>query len=203
VVLFVAGVEKAGSEIQRHIGPQPKEVMRTNIGDKNMRNLGLNRMKTKAAFIEANNLSPEVAEQVFRLVDPLDHHEDGEPLYLESIVDRAIEKVRNYTPQQRSDAFGFDDDHPLTRLANRLVEILDQWAKNKEQEKEAKEPEYLSPAEMAKRLHKNVQTVMEWCRNGEIQATKLGGKWLIPKEEVTNRLRRQGIVNGKKKKGGA
>lgn len=58
-----------------------------------MRHLGLNRMRTKADLIEANELTPDVAEAVFSRIHPLAHREDGTPLYLESAVDRAIEMV--------------------------------------------------------------------------------------------------------------
>jgi len=93
--------------------------------------------------------------------------------------------------------------HPISILANRLVEFLDQWPMGQEHEKAAKEPEYLSPAEAAKRLRLNEQTLMKWCRTGEMQASKLGRKWLIRKTEIDRYLHRSQLINGKRKEGKA
>jgi excisionase family DNA binding protein len=150
-------------------------------------------MQTKADLIEANELPPGVAEAVFSRIHPLAHREDGEPLYLESAVDRAIEMV---VERKRSDALSLDHDHPISLLANRLVVFLEQWAKNKEQDREAKEPEYLSPTEAARRLSLNKQTVVKWCRSGEIQASKVCRKWLIPKAEIDRYLNRTRLIKG-------
>jgi excisionase family DNA binding protein len=37
---------------------------------------------------------------------------------------------------------------------------------------------------------------MRWCRQGRINAIKLGQKWLIPQEAVDEHLRRDILING-------
>ena len=48
---------------------------------------------------------------------------------------------------------------------------------------------FLSPADAAKKLGLNVQTVSEYCRAGTITAVKVGRKWLISEKEVQRCLR--------------
>jgi excisionase family DNA binding protein len=71
----------------------------------------------------------------------------------------------------------------------------------KEEMKEELHQRMLTPKEAAKELHLHPQTVMDWCREGRITATKLGGKWLIPRGEVDRLLHRYEVINGKKKGG--
>jgi len=68
----------------------------------------------------------------------------------------------------------------------RLVEFVDRLAERVDQrfpKEEVREPlqRILTPLEASKKMHLHPQTVMEWCREGRIKATKLGRKWLIPK----------------------
>lgn len=163
-----------------------------------MRHLGLNRMRPKADLIEANELAPEVAEAVFSRVHPLAHREDGEPLYLESAVDRAIEMVRGGSRRTGQSSESIFESEPWCRLANRLCEFLDKMAKGQESKPEKA---YLSPAEAAKILRMNVQSVMGWCREGKLSASKVAGKWLIPTAEVDRVLQRKRLINGKPKGG--
>jgi excisionase family DNA binding protein len=62
--------------------------------------------------------------------------------------------------------------------------------------------EMLTPEQVAQRLGVNVQTVMKWCRQGDkascpLSASKLAGKWLIPKEAVDAVLRRARVIHGR------
>lgn len=58
-------------------------------------------------------------------------------------------------------------------------------------------PKWVSPAEAAKVMRLNAQTVMEWCREGRLTASKVGRKWLIPLDAVTAEVRRQQVIGGK------
>lgn len=71
----------------------------------------------------------------------------------------------------------------------------------KEEVKEEPIPRMLTPEEVSTILRLNVQTVLKWCREGRITATKCAGKWLIRREEVERYLHRNEIINGKR--GGA
>ena len=64
--------------------------------------------------------------------------------------------------------------------------------------KEATPPvlEMLSPAEAAKQMKRNVQTVREWCRDGRL-GIKSGSTWLISPDEVKQYLRGQLLIKGK------
>jgi excisionase family DNA binding protein len=56
--------------------------------------------------------------------------------------------------------------------------------------------EMLTPAQAAKKMGLNVQTVREWCREGKV-GVKAGGKWLISPDEVKQYLRGQLLIKGK------
>jgi excisionase family DNA binding protein len=58
-------------------------------------------------------------------------------------------------------------------------------------------PKVFTPAEAAKVMRVNVQTVMEWCRTKRLTAYKVGRRWLIPVEAVNAYLRGQEVRNGK------
>ena len=163
-----------------------------------MRHLGLNRMRTKADLIDANELTPDEAEAVFIQVRPIAHREDGEPLYLEIAVDRAIEMVRGGNRPSTQINESIFESEAWSRLANRLCEFLDKAMKDQEP---SEDKQYLSPAEAAKIFRMNVQTVMAWCREGKLSASKPFGKWLISKEEVQRHLHRSRLINGKLKGG--
>lgn len=163
-----------------------------------MRNLSLNRMRTKADLIEANELTPEVAEAVFSRIHPLAHREDGEQLFLESAVDRAIEMVRGGNRPSTQINESMFESEPWSRLANRLCDFLDKMTNDQEPKKG---PEVLLASEAAKILRMNVQSVMEWCRSGKLSASKNTGRWLIPKAEVDRLLHRNRLINGQPKGG--
>lgn len=82
----------------------------------------------------------------------------------------------------------------------RIAQVVERLGP-KEEVKEEPIQRMLTPREASKAMHLHVQTVMDWCREGKIRATKLGRKWLISKEEVGRQLHRYEIVNGKKKGG--
>lgn len=45
-------------------------------------------------------------------------------------------------------------------------------------------PLFVSPNDMAYELGVHPETIRKWIRDGRIKATKYGGVWRIPKEEL-------------------
>ena len=105
---------------------------------------------------------------------------------------------------------------PTTSLADilgRLATVAEKWLENtggsQGANKPSADPKYLTPQEVAEILRVNVQSVLKWCRKGELGASKhggnkvngKGGKYLIPREEVDRYLRRHQVINGKPKGG--
>ena len=137
---------------------------------------------------------------------------------MESMVDRVIEQVRlewNRLPSHPN-AFVSEKENPnmialdgtddlAERGADLLCKILERFLlktqPNNVPESSQSSERMLTPAEAAKEMRLNVQTVMAWCREGRIAATKLTGKWLIPREEVDRFLHRNRLINGQRKGG--
>jgi excisionase family DNA binding protein len=59
-------------------------------------------------------------------------------------------------------------------------------------------PQILAPTEAAEKMRLNEQTVMKWCREGRLQASKIGGKWLIPQESVDAFIRKSEVIHGRR-----
>ena len=97
--------------------------------------------------------------------------------------------------------FALDGMASINRLADLVSTWLERALEEKHQKVEERQLRMLTPVEAAKVLRLNVQTVMAWCRQGRISASKSTGKWLVPRDEVDRLLRRYEIVNGKKKGG--
>jgi|LakMenE01Jun11ns_1017448.scaffolds.fasta_scaffold9824317_1 excisionase family DNA binding protein len=179
--------------------------------------LGLNRVKTRAALVEENGLSEEMAEAVFKRVEPVQHDENGTAFYLEGMVDRAIEEIWLEKKRLSSppNAFVSEKENPnmiaLDGMSsiNRLADLVFVWLERALEEKQQKTPRMLSPEEASQILRIHVQTVTAWCRDGKIRAVKnggneangKGGKWLIPREEIDAYLHRQQVIHGKTKGG--
>ena len=129
-------------------------------------------MRTKADLIEANELTPEVAEAVFSRIHPLAHREDGEPLYLESAVDRVIEMVRGVAPAVE----------PLARIADGIEQLIQALV--------PKRPDFVGTDYIASKIGKSKQWVGRMAANGDIPknciADKISGGriWQFDRESV-------------------
>jgi excisionase family DNA binding protein len=96
----------------------------------------------------------------------------------------------------------------LATVAERLMELAERQFCKDEQEK-PQSTDYLTPTEVSAILRVHVQTVMEWCRDGKLEAFKSGGnpingkggKWVIPRESVDHYLRRHQLIHGSRKGG--
>jgi len=85
---------------------------------------------------------------------------------------------------------------PFERIAlgiERLIEVL-----VPQEAPSSPAIERLSPLAAAKQMRLNEQTVMKWCREGRLVASKLGGKWLIPQESVDAYIRTCEVIHGRK-----
>lgn len=104
---------------------------------------------------------------------------------------------------------------PTTSLADilgRVATVAEKWLEHRfsqeEGNKPTAEPKYLTPEEVATILRLNVQTVLKWCRNGKISATKLGGnevngkggKYLITRESVDAYIAQRTLIHGEKRR---
>ena len=94
-------------------------------------------------------------------------------------------------------------EETFSRIADfleRIAEFVERLGP-KEEIKEEPIERMLTPEKASKKMFLHPQTVTEWCREGKITATKLGRKWLIPREEVERHLHAYEVKNGKKKGG--
>ena len=94
---------------------------------------------------------------------------------------------------------------------SRLLPLAERWLKaqvdNIEAKERANDERMLTPEEAGIRMHLNVQTVMTWCREGKLEAYKIGGnktngrggKWLIPREAVDAHLKGRHLIHGDKR----
>ena len=167
---------------------------------------GLNRVKTRAALVEENGLSVEMAEAVFKRVEPVQHDENGPAFYLEGMVDRAIEEIwleknRLSSPpnafvseKENPNMFALDGkEEPFTRIAEgieRLIEVL-----------VPKKPDFIGTDYIASKIGKSKQWVGKMAEKGDIPknciATKISGGrvWQFDRDAVDvwlNSLRKGG-----------
>ena len=101
---------------------------------------------------------------------------------------------------------------PLDRLATvaeRYMNFLEREARASEAEKKQHDERTLTPLEASKILRIHVQTVMTWCREGKLDAVKIGGnkvngkggKFLIPREAIDAYIVQQRLIHGSRKGG--
>ena len=88
----------------------------------------------------------------------------------------------------------------FTDVLERIAEVVERLGPKAQIEVEPIE-RMLTPEKASKKMFLHPQTVTEWCRKGKITATKLGRKWLIPREEVERHIHAYEVKNGKKKGG--
>ena len=102
--------------------------------------------------------------------------------------------------------------NPLAEILGRLATATERWVESqvasKEAEKPSGSPEYLTPEEVATILRLHVQTVLRWCREGRISASKhggnkasgKGGKYVIPREAVDAYIAQQTLIHGESRR---
>ncbi len=96
----------------------------------------------------------------------------------------------------------------LGRLATVAEKLLKNTGGSQGGDKPSADPKYLTPQEVAEILRVNVQTVLKWCRQGNLEASKhggnkvngMGGKYVIPREAVDAYLRKQTLIHGERRR---
>jgi excisionase family DNA binding protein len=166
----------------------------------------MNRWLLRQEIIDLNELSPEEERAVFSILKP--YQGEGERArFLESDADAAIEEVRRRPQDSNPLSSGGEEDRnvidfngtlePFERIADgieRLIALL----MPKEAVSPTQAPPMLAPAEAAVKMRLNEQTVMRWCRERRLQASKIGGKWLIPQESVDAFVRKCELIHGRR-----
>ena len=129
------------------------------------------------------------------------------------VVDRPRPEVDGSLREERPMMDTTAPMNPLADILGRLATVAEKWLENTSGSQGATQPsadpKYLTPQEVAEILRVNVQSVLKWCRQGKLGASKhggnkvngKGGKYLIPREEVDRYLRRHQVINGKPKGG--
>jgi len=88
----------------------------------------------------------------------------------------------------------------LAEILGRLLPLAEKWLEKQigeEVDRSGADERMLTPMEASDRMHLNVQTVMKWCREGRLEAAKVGRKWLIPRESVDSYIRNYQVINGR------
>jgi len=88
----------------------------------------------------------------------------------------------------------------LAEILGRLLPLAEKWLEKQigeESDRSGADERMLTPMEASDRMHLNVQTVMKWCREGRLEAAKVGRKWLIPRESVDSYIRNYQVINGR------
>ena len=100
----------------------------------------------------------------------------------------------------------------LTDILARMLPLAEKWLEKQVDDNDAAKPSeeqrMLTPKEASKILQISWQTVMEWCREGKIEAFKIGGnknngmggKWAIPREAIDAYLNKQRLIHGDKRR---
>lgn len=102
--------------------------------------------------------------------------------------------------------------NPLAEMLCRLLPLAEKWLEKQVGQVEAERPaeakQMLTPKEASPLLNLHVQTVMAWCREGKLDAVKIGGneangrggRYLIPREAIENYLHKQRVIHGERRR---
>lgn len=160
---------------------------------------------TKQQVIEEFGIPKNLESKLFAVLKP----RVGK-LYFKKDIEPALENVlRSNRPPFAADEFSFEKEDLKVNgvgqiegnnLADVIKEFLE-WMKPRLSTAYPLEtnapPRMLSPTEAAQMMRVHVQTVMKWCREERIEATKIGNKWLIPQESVDAYMRKCRLLNGR------
>lgn len=161
---------------------------------------------SKQQVIEEFGIPKNLESKLFAILKP----RVGK-LYWKKDVDPALEKVlgAGNRPPFATNEFSFEkEDLKVNGVGhiegNNLADVVKEfveWVKPRLSTAyplESKpQPRMLSPAEAAQMMRLHIQTVMRWCRERRIEATKIGNKWLIPQESVDAYMRKCRLLDGR------
>ena len=166
----------------------------------------MNRFLWRCEIIELNQLNPDEEAAVFAILKPLQGEGDT-ARYLESEADAAIEEVRRRPQDSHPLSSDAEEDHnvidfngtmePFERIADGIERLIDLLVP-KEAVSPTQASPMLAPAQAAAKMRLHEQTVMRWCRERRLQASKIGGKWLIPQESVDAFIRKCEVIHGRR-----
>ena len=177
--------------------------------------MGFMQFMTRQQVVEKYSSPAELELEIFSVLRPV-NGAGNTARYLESLVDKQLHQYFEQKNRLRGkEAWSYPNKEDLNvidvmgpegELAGVVREIF-QWLKPRwevafpEQRVETATG-MLTPQQVAQRLRVQVQTVMKWCRQGDkascpLSASKLAGKWLIPKEAVDAALRRAQVIHGR------
>lgn len=100
----------------------------------------------------------------------------------------------------------------LADILARMLPLAEKWLEEQiggqEAEKSPEEQRTLTPKEASTILRIHWQTVTGWCREGKIDAVKIGGnknngkggRYLIPREAIDAYLNKQRLIHGDKRR---
>ncbi len=90
-------------------------------------------------------------------------------------------------------------EHLVGRFFDRLESVIEQAVGAKAGNGEdGAGKRLLNPDEASKVMHLNVQTIIRWCREGKLAASKIGRRWLIPQDSIDAYVRRHELIHGKR-----
>ena len=169
----------------------------------------MNRWLTRVEIVELNKLNADEETLVFARLDV--HCKSGAvDCFLEQDADEVIGLVRRrplnsgqgfFSEEQKEDRSVIDFNgtmEPLERIADGLDRLIEVLVPKTAESSTPASPTMLAPTEAAERMRLNEQTVMKWCREGQLQASKVGRKWLISKESVEAYIRKNEVVHGRR-----
>jgi len=159
---------------------------------------------TQEQVMDEFNIPKELESKLFAILKP----RVGK-LYWKEEAKEAVKTVLGVgnRPPFTNDEFSFEKEDSMIAI-NQAVEPFERIAQGIERLIEVLVPkveapsspavERLSPLAAAKQMRLNEQTVMKWCREGRLVASKLGGKWLIPQESVNAFIRKCEVIHGRR-----
>ena len=165
----------------------------------------MNRWLFRHEVIELNQLTSDEHVVVFAVLKPF-LGEGGQERFLESEADRTIEEVRRprdsypLSSDEEEDCNVIDVNgtmEPFERIADGIERLIDLLVP-KEAVSPTQASPMLAPAQAAAKMRLHEQTVMRWCRERRLQASKIGGKWLIPQESVDAFIRKCEVIHGRR-----
>lgn len=160
-----------------------------------MKWMGFVRFLTWEQIVQIYQIPPFLQSEVRRVLVALPGSQQGEVVFLESDVDSILINYfgSGHRPR-RQEMQSVSREPVVTREASvadgEVVPLC------RGHEVGGTDRRWLTPAEAAKQMRVNRQTVMRWCREATLEAFKTGNKWLIPQESVDAYLRKCRVRGG-------
>ena len=146
------------------------------------------RFLTWQQIVESYQIPMHLRSEVREILVPVGGADgDGDSVFFESDVDERL-------------MAHFGGAQPASNDPRRFAEeglVEDVVAEKNFGGKDKEALDFLTPLEAARLMRLNHQTVMKYCREGTLGATKIGNKWIIPRKSVDQFLKGQWFRCGK------